>query len=113
MKKCLSPKEIQSLLMHYINNQLNNFTDDKKENELNLPNCKYRDTDYFKYQPKILKGRPLLLKTLMNLTYCCNNATTLPHQAGVTRILKSSPACQNSYLFTRISAIPNISMSNE
>ena len=26
-------------------NQLNNFTDDKKENEINLPNCKYRDTD--------------------------------------------------------------------
>ena len=24
---------------------------------------------------------------------------THPHQAGVTRILKSSPACQNSYLF--------------
>ena len=29
-------------------NQLNNFTDDEKENELNLPNCKYRDPDYFK-----------------------------------------------------------------
>ena len=26
-------------------NQLNNFTDDEKENELNLPNCKYRDSD--------------------------------------------------------------------
>ena len=23
-------------------NQLNNFTDEEKENELNLPNCKYR-----------------------------------------------------------------------
>ena len=34
-----------------------------------------------------------------------------PHQAGVTRILKSSPACQSSYIFTRISALPNISMS--
>ena len=29
-------------------NQFNNFTDDEKENELNLRNCKYRDTDYFK-----------------------------------------------------------------
>ena len=29
---------------------------------------------------------------------------THPHQAGVTHILKSSPACQNIYLFTRISA---------
>ena len=29
-------------------NQLNNFTGDEKENELNLPNCKYRDKDYFK-----------------------------------------------------------------
>ena len=38
---------------------------------------------------------------------------THPHQAGITRILKSSPACQNSYLVTRISALPNISMSNE
>ena len=28
--------------------QLNNFTDDEKENESNLPDCKYRDTDYFK-----------------------------------------------------------------
>ena len=36
---------------------------------------------------------------------------THPHQAGVTPILKSSPACQTSYLFTRISTLPNISMS--
>ena len=36
-----------------------------------------------------------------------------PHQAGVTCILKSSPASQNSYLFTRISALSNISMSNQ
>ena len=37
-------------------NQLNNFTDDEKENELNLPNCKYRDIDL----PKTLQGRPYL-----------------------------------------------------
>ena len=44
--------------------QLNNFTNDEKENELNLPNCKYRDTDYFKnltkILPKIFRGRPCL-----------------------------------------------------
>ena len=28
-------------------NQLNNFTDGEKENELKLPNYKYRDIDYF------------------------------------------------------------------
>ena len=38
---------------------------------------------------------------------------THPPQTSVTRISKSSTACQNSYLFTRISALPNISMSNE
>ena len=27
--------------------QLNNFTDDEKENELKLSNCKYRDIDHF------------------------------------------------------------------
>ena len=43
-------------LMH----QLNNFTDDEKENELNLPNCKYRDTDYFKNLTKNFKKRPYL-----------------------------------------------------
>ena len=37
-------------------NQLNNFTDDEKENELNLPNCKYRHTDISKILPKILKN---------------------------------------------------------
>ena len=45
-------------------NQLNNFTNDEKENELNLPNCKYGDTDYCKnltkILPEILKGRPCL-----------------------------------------------------
>ena len=59
-------------------NQLNNFTDDEKENELNLPNCKYRDTDYFKNLTKDFKRRPYLLsigmfahllQILMILTY--------------------------------------------
>ena len=30
---------------------------------------------------------------------------THPHQSGVTRILTSSPTCQNSCLFTRISTL--------
>ena len=61
-------------------NQLNNFTDDKKENELNLPNCKYRDLNYFKNLIKEFKRKALfylfhmnifarLLKILMILTY--------------------------------------------
>ena len=40
-------------------NQLNNFTDDEKKNELNLPNCKYRDTDYFKNLTKDCKRKVL------------------------------------------------------
>ena len=40
-------------------NQLNNFTDDEKEYELNLPNCKYRDTDYFKNLTKDFKRKAL------------------------------------------------------
>ena len=38
-----------------LSNQLNNFTDDEKENELNLPKCKYTDTDYFKNLTKDFK----------------------------------------------------------
>ena len=37
--------------------QLNNFSDDEKENALNLPNCKYRDTDYFKNLTKDFKRK--------------------------------------------------------
>ena len=40
-------------------NQLNNFNDDEKENELNLPNCKYRDTDYFKNITKDFRRKVL------------------------------------------------------
>ena len=40
-------------------NQLNNFTDDEKENELNLPNCKYRDPHYFKNLAKDFKRKAL------------------------------------------------------
>ena len=40
-------------------NQLNNLTDVKNENELNLQNCKYRDTGYFKNLTKDFKRRVL------------------------------------------------------
>ena len=40
-------------------NQLNNFTDDEKENELNLPNRKYRDTYYSKNLTKDFKRKAL------------------------------------------------------
>ena len=40
-------------------NQLKNFTDDEKENELNLPNCKYRNPDYFKNLTKDFKRKAL------------------------------------------------------
>ena len=40
-------------------NQLNNFTDDEKENELKLPNCKYRDIDYFQKLSRNFKRKTL------------------------------------------------------
>ena len=40
-------------------NQLDKFPDGKKENELNLPNCIYKDTDYFKNLNKDFKRKAL------------------------------------------------------
>ena len=40
-------------------NQLNSLTDYEKENELNLPNWKYRDTEYFKTLIKDFKRKAL------------------------------------------------------
>ena len=40
-------------------NQLNNFTDDEKENKLNLPNCKYKGTDYVINLTKDFKRKAL------------------------------------------------------
>ena len=48
-------------------NQLNNFTDDEKENELNLSNCKYRDTDYLKNFTKDLKRKVL---SFFHMNFC-------------------------------------------
>ena len=53
-------------------NQLNNFTDDEKENELNLPNCTYRDTHYFKNLTKDFKRKALSF-FLMNICSLTKN----------------------------------------
>ena len=50
-------KPTDALVKHM--NQLNNFTDDEKENELNMPNGKYRDTDYSKNVTKDFKRKYL------------------------------------------------------
>ena len=56
-------------------NLLNNFTDDEKENELKLPNCKYRDIDYFQKLSKNFKRKTLsffrmkVSSLMMILTY--------------------------------------------
>ena len=42
-----------------LKSQLNNFTDDEKENKLNLSNCKYGDPDYFKNLTKDFKRTAL------------------------------------------------------
>ena len=46
-------------------NQLNNFTDDEKGNELKLPNYKYRDIDYFQ---KLQKEDLILFSYVSSLT---------------------------------------------
>ena len=38
-------------------NQLNNFTNDEKQNKLKLPNCKYRGIDYFQKLSKNFKRK--------------------------------------------------------
>ena len=54
----------------------------------------------------------------LNIVFGCDDPTyylspaimpTHPHQVGANHILKSLPACENSYIFTWISALPNIS----
>ena len=40
-------------------NQINSLTDDEKENELKLPNCKYRDIDYFQKPARNFKRKAL------------------------------------------------------
>ena len=51
-------------------NQLNNFKDDEKENELNFPNCKYRDKVYFENLTKdfIRKALPFFHVNVCSLT---------------------------------------------
>ena len=49
-------------------NKPTNITDDEKENELNLPNCKYRNTGYFKNLTKDFR-RSFLFPYECLLTY--------------------------------------------
>ena len=49
-------------------NQLNNFTDNKKENELKLPNCKYRYIDYFQKLSRNFKRKTFFHKNVSSLT---------------------------------------------
>ena len=53
-------------------NQLNNFTDGEKENELKLPSCKYRDLDYFQTFSSSFKRKTLSF-FLMNLSSLTEN----------------------------------------
>ena len=50
-------KPTDALINHI--NQLNNFTDDEKENDLKLPHCKYREVDYFQKLSKNFKRKTL------------------------------------------------------
>ena len=53
-------------------NQLNNFTDGVKENEFKLPNCKYRDIDYFQKLSRDFK-RKILSFFRMNVSSLTKN----------------------------------------
>ena len=50
-----------NVALSYLMNQLNNFTDDEKENKLKWPNCKYREIDYFQKVSKNFKRKTLSL----------------------------------------------------
>ena len=61
---------------------------------------------------EIINVQYFVFKLQVFCRQCSSIMPINPQQVSVTRILKSSSACQNNYLFTRISALPNISMSN-
>ena len=90
-------------------NQLNNFTDDEKENELSLPNCKYRDTDYFKNLTKDFERKALsfFLMNVCSLTKYFDDFNILLNELNVsfyilaiaeTRIKKDSSSPINLQL---------------
>ena len=66
-------------------NQLINFTDDEKENELNFPNCKYRDPNYFKNLTKDFKRKALsfLQMNVCSLTKHFDNFNILLNKINV------------------------------
>ena len=83
-------------------NQLNNFTDGKKEN---LSNCKYRDTDHFKNLTKDFKRKALFFH--MNVCSLADDFNILLSELNVsfdilaiteTRIKKDSLSPINLWL---------------
>ena len=67
-------------------NQLNNFTDDEKENKLDLSNCKYRDTDYVINLTKDFKRKPLSFfhMNVFSLTKNFDDFNILPSDLNVS-----------------------------
>ena len=67
-------------------NQLKNFTDDRKENELNLQNCKYGGTDYFDNLTKDIKRKALSFfhMNVCSLTKYCDDFNILLSDLNVS-----------------------------
>ena len=90
-------------------NQLNNFTDGEKENELKLPSCKYRDLDYFQKFSSSFKRKTLsfFLINLSSLTKNFGDFNILLNDLNVnfdilaiteSRIKKDSSSPENLHL---------------
>ena len=77
-------------------NQLNNFTDDEKENKLKLPNSKYRDTDYFQQLSRNFKRKtvPFFHMNICSLTKNFDDFDTLLNDLNVNfDILAITESC--------------------
>ena len=113
-------------------NQLNNFTDDEKENKLNLSNCKYRDTDYVTNLTKDFKRKALSFfhMNVFSLTKNFDDFNILPSDLNVsfyilgiteTRIKKVSSSPINlqlnnysiEYIPTELSAVGTLLYINK
>ena len=90
-------------------NQLNNFADDEKENELKLPNCKYKDIDYFQKLSRNFKRKTLsffhmnvssLTKNVDHFNILLNDLNVNFDIVAITesRIKKDSPSPVNLHL---------------
>ena len=90
-------------------NQLNNFTNDEKQNELKLPNCKHREIDYFQKLSKNFKRKvlPFFHMNVCSLTKNFDGFSILLNDLNVnfyilaiteSHIKKDSPSPVNLYL---------------